>query len=565
MHVVTRSCCSDAACVAVCPANCIHPRPDEPGFGSAEMLYVDPATCVDCGACADVCPVDAVKPAHELTPRDLPFVELNARYYDDPAHQGYVRALPTRVPATSLGGRTLRVAIVGSGPAACYAAENLLTRADSDVEVNIFERLPTPWGLVRFGVAPDHPDTKSVSRSFERLSSLGATFYFGVEVGRDVSVDELTAHHHAVVYAVGAANSRRLEIPGSDLTGVHSAQEFVAWYNGHPDFVDREFDLSAERAIVIGNGNVALDVARILGSSLARLAETDIADHTLAALASSNIREVVVLARRGPADAAYTLSEFIALRDTSGIRLRVEDRDFAIGPEVRSAIAATHSAVEVAKLEASEQLMHAAAYGGNSVTLRYLTNPVALLGDQQVSGIRVECNEADVRPGGDVFIRPTGLTEDIDCGLVFYAIGYAGSPIAGLPFDGDRMVIPNEEGRVREALSGKVVSGTYVTGWIKRGPTGVIGSNKACAQETVNSLISDYQAGVLSEPALPSEAVPTLVERATPHAFGYEGWQAIDRHERERGKRANRPRRKLVRLDDLTATALAYRHPSVPR
>lgn len=566
MHVITRSCCSDAACVAVCPVNCIHPRPDEPEFASAEILSIDPEACVDCGACVDVCPVDAIKAAHQLLPRDRPFVELNAHYYSDDDRRRYIPALPTRTPVGPVIDGHLRVAIVGCGPSACYAAESLLTRGDLDAEVNIFERLPTPWGLIRFGVAPDHPDTKSVSRRFERLASFGANFYLDVDVGRHINHAELVAHHHAVVYAVGAQGGRKLTIPGSDLAGVHPAQEFVAWYNGHPDFSDRTFDLTIERAVVIGNGNVALDVARVLASPLARLSETDIADHALSALAASEIEEVVVLARRGPAQSAYTTPELVALRDTDGIDVRVNHRDIAMDNDVRNAIAKAAGTGECVKLELNEQLVTAAPGRGKRVTLRYLTNPVAVLGSPRVTGIRVQRNELVLDAAGRIAVKASGTTEEIDCGLVLYAIGYAGTPVAGLPFDSERTLIPNAKGRVRDPQTGEQIPGAYVTGWIKRGPTGVIGTNKTCADETVSSLVADYQAGILPEPVRPSDGISALVRATQPEAFGYEGWRAIDRHERARGKPMNRPRRKLVHHSDLSAiAATAPPNPSLSR
>ncbi|WP_407558517.1 FAD-dependent oxidoreductase [Mycobacterium paraintracellulare] len=559
MHVITRSCCSDAACVDVCPVNCIHPRPDEPGFATAEMLYIDPSTCVDCGACADVCPVQAIKAEHEVLPRDQPFVELNARYYLADDRRGYAPARPTKVAIRSTAAGHLRVAIVGCGPAACYAAENLVARGDLAVEVNIFERLPMPWGLVRLGVAPDHPDTKSASSRFERLAELGVKFHFNVEVGRHITAEELAAHHHAVVFAVGASESRRLSVPGADLGGVHSAQEFVAWYNGHPDFANRNFDLAVKRAVVIGNGNVALDVARILASPFARLRETDIADHALSSLATSKISEVVILARRGPAQSAYTTPELVALRDTDGIDVRVNQDDIAMDPDLRSAIAASPGSAEFAKLKLNEDLARAVEGHGKRVTLRYLTNPVTLLGRARVAGIQIGRNELFLGPGGRIAVRPNGITEEIECGLVLHSLGYAASPMPGLPFDADRGVIPNEGGRVQHSGNNALLDGTYVTGWIKRGATGAIGVNRFCAAETINALIDDYRAGALPDPVHPSGGISHLLRTRQPDVFGYEGWRAIDHDERAGGRPMNRPRRKLVQRGDLTAIAATAR------
>ena len=265
-HVVTQSCCSDGSCVYACPVNCIHPSPDEPGFATAEMLYIDPVACVDCGACVSACPVGAIAPDSKLTPEQLPFVELNAAFY--PKREGKLPPTSKLAPVLEAPvvhaqrGGPLTVAIVGSGPAAMYAADELLTQ--QGVRVNVFEKLPTPYGLVRAGVAPDHQTTKRVTALFDKIAARpGFTFYLNVDVGSDLTHDELLAHHHAVIYAVGAPTDRRLEVDGIELPGTGTATEFVAWYNGHPDFTDLPVDLSGERVVIIGNGNVALDVARI--------------------------------------------------------------------------------------------------------------------------------------------------------------------------------------------------------------------------------------------------------------------------------------------------------------
>ena len=306
--------------------NCIHPSPDEPGFATAEMLYIDPVACVDCGACVSACPVGAIAPDTRLEPKQLPFVALNAAFYPD-------RPAGEKLPPTSKlapvidapkvharGGHPLTVAIVGSGPAAMYAADELLTQRG--VRVNVFERLPTPYGLVRAGVAPDHQSTKRVTRLFDRIARRrGFRFYLNVEVGSDLSHAELLAHHHAVLYAVGAPNDRRLDIDGMGLPGTGTATEMVAWINGHPEYADLPVDLGHERVVIVGNGNVALDVARILTTDPDALARTDISDHALAALRDSKVTEVVIAARRGPAQSAFTLPELIGLTSTCEVVL----------------------------------------------------------------------------------------------------------------------------------------------------------------------------------------------------------------------------------------------------
>ena len=334
-HVITQSCCSDGSCVYACPVNCIHPSPDEPGFAAAEMLYIDPVACVDCGACVSACPVGAIAPDTRLTPEQQPFIALNASYYPDrPAGQKLppTSKLAPVIPAPQVRGNhssyggPLTVAIVGSGPAAMYAADELLTQRG--VRVNVFEKQPAPYGLVRAGVAPDHQTTKRVTRLFDRIARRREfRFFLNVEIGKHLSHDDLLAHHHAVVYAVGAPTDRRLDIDGMGLPGTGTATELVAWINGHPDFIDLPVDLGHERVIVVGNGNVAIDVARVLTADPDELARTDIADHALTALRDSRVHEVVIAARRGPAHSAFTLPELIGLTTTAEVVLGSADRE----------------------------------------------------------------------------------------------------------------------------------------------------------------------------------------------------------------------------------------------
>src|SRR3954447_11153406 len=327
---ITATCCNDASCVSVCPVNCIHPTPDDPGFGTTEMLYIDPEACINCGACADACPVDAISPIESLQGGDQVFAELNRRYYEEHPtdHAWGAPEFPRSLPAET---GPLRVAIVGTGPAAGYAAQKLLR--STDAEITLLDRLPVAGGLLRSGVAPDHPSTKRIAESFaEVYRHPRVSLALNVEVGKDITAAELAAHHSAVLYAVGASSDRALDVPGEHLPGSLSATEFVAWYNAHPDLADLPVDLAAERAVVVGTGNVALDVARILLRDPDELARTDIADHAIAALRNSNVREVVLLGRRGPDTAAFTRPEFLALRDADDLQLVLADM-----PEVRSA------------------------------------------------------------------------------------------------------------------------------------------------------------------------------------------------------------------------------------
>ena len=432
-----------------------------------------------------------------------------------------------------------RAAIIGAGPAGFYAAEHLLRE---DFAVDLFDRLPTPYGLVRAGVAPDHPKIKTVTRVYDRTAERPNFRYIGgVEFGRDVSRDELLDHYHAVVYTIGTAEDRRLGVPGEDLRGSHAATEFVAWYNGHPHFADRSFDLGHERAVVVGNGNVALDCARMLVLAADELAATDTADHALDAFGAAGIREVVVLGRRGPAEAAFTNPELRELGELS-------QADVVVDP---AALESVDEPDDPTRRRNVEILRGYAARrpSGKSyrIVLRFLSSPVEVLGDDSVAGIRVVRNRlVDGRAvaGDDEQVIP--------CGLVLRAVGYRGVAVPGLPFDDARGVIANVDGRVTGA------PGEYVAGWIKRGPSGVIGTNKKCAAGTVAKLLEDRAAGRLNTPASDEDITEHLRERL-PAVVDWSGWQAIDEAERRAGEPAGRPRVKFVRVDDMHEAAAPAR------
>ncbi|WP_059016879.1 FAD-dependent oxidoreductase [Mycobacterium sp. M26] len=546
-HVITQSCCSDGSCVYACPVNCIHPSPDEPGFATAEMLYIDPVACVDCGACVSACPVGAIAADTRLTDRQLPFIALNAAFYPDrpadvklPPTSKLAPVLPA--PEVRRGAAPLTVAVVGSGPAAMYAADELLTQ--DGVRVNVFEKLPTPYGLVRAGVAPDHQSTKGVTRLFDRISrKRGFTFYLNVEVGRHVSHAELLDHHHAVLYAVGAPNDRRLDIPGMTLPGAGTATETVAWINGHPDFAALDVDLRSEQVVIIGNGNVALDVARILTTDPDDLARTDISDAALQALRTSAVREVVIAARRGPAASAFTLPELIGLTSVADVVLDADDHEL-----VRRDLAAADDALTAAKLEILAKLPVATSPAVRPrIRLAYLLTPRRIIGTDRVEGIE--------------FGR-TG-TDDTVClasGLVLTSIGYHGKPIPDLPFDDAAGVVPNDEGRVIDPDAAR--PGSYVAGWIKRGPTGFIGTNKSCAMQTVARLVDDFNAGLLADPPGRPGALDRLVRSRRPEVIDATGWRAIDEAEIRRGQAEGRPRAKFTSIAEMTAAAHAAPEPS---
>jgi ferredoxin--NADP+ reductase len=452
----------------------------------------------------------------------------------------------------------LRVAIVGSGPAGFYAAGQLLSHADAVVHVDVFDRLMTPWGLVRFGVAPDHPKIKSVTRVFEKTARMpGFTFHGNVEVGADVSHEELAAAYHAVLYAVGTPGDRRLGIDGEDLPGSESATDFVAWYNGHPDYADMEFDLSCKRAVVIGAGNVALDVARMLALSMEEIEVTDIADHSIELLRDSNIEEIVVLGRRGPAQAAFTNPELRELADLELADVIVDPADMELDAESAAALETADGTIQRNVETLTSYSVLTPSGKPRRVVLRFLTSPVAIEGTDKVQALVVERNELIAGDDGSLKARPTGVTERIETGLVLRAVGYVGKPLPGVPFDDRRATVLNEGGRVLDPESRKPIPGLYAAGWIKRGPSGVIGTNKKCAQETTVCLLEDFNAGLLPEPTDTPQALLQRLHDGGLNVIDYSGWEAIDAHERALGEPSGRPRVKLVSRDEQLKRAAA--------
>lgn len=533
MFVITQTCCSDAACVSVCPVNCIHPTPEERGFGTSDILHIDPQACIDCGACADACPVDAIFPADRLSERDKVFIEINADYYKDNTDitSGWSDVVYPHLPALPAG---LRVALVGTGPAGGYALRTLIDRTQA--QITVIDTLPTPGGLVRAGVAPDHPGTKGVLRGFDLLyRDPRVTMATNVTVGevaagsaasgtRDtarVTPAELAEHFDAVFYAVGASESRRLGIPGEDLPGSTSATELVAWYNGVPGAdaappIRRATagDPATGRAVVIGTGNVALDVARILVSPPEQLAATDIADRALRILREQNVHEVVVLGRRDQAAAAYTAAEYRALATIPGIEVVVHDGDVP-------------------------DLSGPADPNRRRVVFLFHTSPREIVGDDRVDGVRVDTN---------------GTEHRIDADLAVRSIGYRSRPIEGLPFDEERGIFPNADGRLLDS-QGAIIPGVYVTGWAKRGPSGGIGANKLCAQNTVEEFLADARDGKLVRTQRAAGEFTKLLKKRTRNVIGYRGMRAIDRAERLRGAAEGRPRKKFTDLPGMVGAA----------
>jgi ferredoxin--NADP+ reductase len=455
----------------------------------------------------------------------------------------------------------IRVAVIGSGPAGFYAAGHLLKDSADRFEVDMIERLPTPWGLVRSGVAPDHPKIKSVTRIYEKTAAHPRFRFFGnVVFGEHVSREELLEHYHAIVYATGTPVDRPLGIPGEELPGSHAATEFVGFYNGHPDHTDLEVDLrSAERAVVIGNGNVAIDVARMLVLAPTELAPTDTADHALEVLAESHVKEVVIVGRRGPAQAAFTNPELLELGELS-------DADIVVNETELERALAIHDADAEENITSRRNVEILRSYAerpptgrAKRIVLRFLLSPISLIPDKhgRLGGVELARNKLVFAPGGGLRASPTEERETIPAGLVFRAIGYRGIALPGVPFDERSGVIPNDGDRVLDAAGGGLMRGEYAVGWIKRGPSGVIGTNKKDAQETVDAIFADASDGDgLPRPDSPdAAAVEQLLRKRQPELVTYDGWTSIDRHERSLGESSGRPRVKLTRIEEMLQIA----------
>ncbi len=451
----------------------------------------------------------------------------------------------------------LRAAIIGSGPAGFYAAESVLGSPEVTVEVDMFDRLPTPFGLVRAGVAPDHPKIKNVIRRYEKTAATeGFRFFGNVEIGRELHPTELAERYHAVIYAYGSSTDRKLGIPGEELPGSYAATEFVAWYNAHPDFADHEFDLSCERVVVIGNGNVAADVARMLALTRAELEETDTADHAIEPMAESGVREIVVLGRRGPAQAAFTNPEVRELGEMIDADVVIDPAEVELDPLSRAYIESDEADMTSRKnVDIFTDFSTRQPEGKRRrIVLRFLCSPLELKGDGRVESIVIGRNELVEGKGGRLSARDTGKREELECGLVFRSIGYLGVGLAGIPFDHDRGVIRNEAGRVLDE-DGAQVEGQYVVGWIKRGPSGVIGTNKKDAQETIDNLFEDLEAGRIPEPSGGSPIEELLAERSPDTVVSFQDWEAIDVAEKSRGEPLGRPRVKFCRIDEMVDAA----------
>jgi ferredoxin/flavodoxin---NADP+ reductase len=451
----------------------------------------------------------------------------------------------------SISPAALHIAIIGSGPAGFYAAD-ALQKAAPGIAIDLYERLPTPFGLVRGGVAPDHPRIKSVSRVFERIASQpGFRFLGNVHVGRDIAHDDLRRHYDAVIYSVGAETDRRLNLPGESLGGVHSATELVGWYNGHPDYSESTFDFSTSTAVIIGIGNVAMDVARILTTSPDVLATTDLAMHALTALRDSRIDTVHILSRRGPAQAACTTPELRELGQIDGVDVVVDPSDLQLDPVSAERVETDRNAQH--NVDTLRQWAERGATGApRRIVFHFAAAPLAFEGDGRLTAVRWIKNRLEPDGHGDVRAVRDHQRDPLPAGLAFRSVGYHGTPVPGLPFDEARGIVPNAGGRVVESVdSATHVHGVYVTGWIKRGPHGVIGTNKACAAETVDHLLADAVAGRLPPAEAGAGALEELLSRSGIEIVSWQDWQALDAAEQHRGAAAGRPREKVVTVAEM--------------
>ncbi len=450
----------------------------------------------------------------------------------------------------------LRVAIIGSGPAGFYTVSNFFRHRDLSVEMDMYDRLPTPFGLVRAGVAPDHQKDKSVMRAYDKSAENPNFRFFGnVEYGRHVTLDDLRQHYHQVIFTTGAQVDRNLDIPGEELAGSHSATEFVAWYNGHPEFTDLEFDLSQENVAIVGMGNVAMDVARILSKTPEELAETDIADYALEALKKSKVKNVYLLGRRGPAQAAFTPPEIKEMGELLDSAVTVPPDEAKIDKVSQEYMD------ENPDRNVDKNVAFISDYAGRErdgkrklLTIRFLVSPTELIGKNgRVTSVRIVRNEAYRSDDGSVRPRATDIEEELPVGLVFRSVGYRGVALPGVPFHESWGTIENDKGRVLTS-DGEQMTGLYAAGWIKRGPTGVIGTNKTCAQETVRCMVEDLQTGKHFQPeSNDGNGIEKLLRERQAEVISYEEWKAIDAVEVSRGQAENRPRVKFTDIREMLA------------
>jgi len=448
-----------------------------------------------------------------------------------------------------------RIAIIGSGPAGFFAADHLFKNADLDIEIDMYDRLPTPFGLVRSGVAPDHQNIKTVTRVYDKIAANPKFRFYGlVEFGKHVTLDDLKDHYHQILFATGAQTDRRMNIPGEDLNRSHTATEFVGWYNGHPDFTDLDFDLNVKKVAIIGIGNVAVDVARILCRSENELSNTDITDYALKKLKRSSVNEIYMIGRRGPAQAAFTNPEIkelgnLEIADTLTLKEEVELDELTTQYLSDNPDRATEK-----KVEMLQQFSSISRSKDKCLTIRFLLSPVELLSDENgnVNGLKLIKNRLFKSDDGSLRARATEEVEILDVDMVFRSIGYYGIPLHGIPFNESWGVIPNKEGRITDLEGKNILTGLYATGWIKRGPTGVIGTNKKDSSETVSHMVEDIKCDKTLHPQYPnSKKIESFIKKRNPEYIDYEDWLKIDQEEVKRGEKEGKPRVKFTNVDEI--------------
>jgi len=448
----------------------------------------------------------------------------------------------------------LRVAIIGSGPAGFYTVSNFMKMKDLHVEMDMYDRLPTPYGLVRAGVAPDHQKDKSVIRAYEKSAAYpGFRFFGNVEYGSHIHLEDLKKHYHQVIFTTGSPFDRNLGIAGEDLNGSHSATEFVAWYNGHPDFADRQFDLSQENVVVVGMGNVAMDVARILCKTHEELAATDMADHALKVLQQSKVKNVYILGRRGPAQAAFTPPEIKEMGEFAEADVNILADEAELDMASQAVLDESQDKNTLKNLTfVQDYAVRVNQQKPRQLYIRFLVSPVELIGEAgDVQAVKLIKNELYTDDRGSLKARATATEETIPAGLVFRSVGYRGKPLPDVPFNESWGTILNDHGRVVDA-SGSAVSGMYTAGWIKRGPSGVIGTNKTCAQETVGLMAEDLAQDTHFHPVDTDPAViEALVRSRQPDLVSYSDWKKVDAAELAAGEASERPRVKISSVTEM--------------
>ncbi len=449
--------------------------------------------------------------------------------------------------------RPARIAIIGAGPAGFYTAEALLNQSDLHCTIDIFNRFPPPFGLVREGVAPDHQAIKSVTRIYDKIAQDSRVRYFGnVTFGSDILHEELKLLYDQIVYAVGAQSDRRLNIPGEDLIGSYPATAFVGWYNGHPDYCGWQFDLSHERVVVVGNGNVAMDVARILVTPPEKLAQTDIADYALDVLRKSKVREVVMLGRRGPQQAAFTTPELKELSELTGANIFVSLEDLEPDPIGQDTLV-PHKMVSKNMAILREYGERKNQKAARSIRMRFFVSPVELLGNNgKVRAVKIEKNELVSDSIGILRAKGTGKFETIEAGMLLRSVGYRSVPLRGVPFDEAGYRIPNVAGRVVYYASGEPIVGEYVVGWAKRGANGVIGTNKPDAASTVAAMITDLsKLKGIADRNRDVKKIEQLLKARGITFINYADWQKLNAFELRRGKEQGRPRVKVWQISEM--------------